>query len=169
MCLEKFSFTHLLFCSWLLFSSHGFWQNQSAWQLQCLLSACPKDLTPTAVDLTPTRPASSLSAEPPFPHRLLQSQTASSCRKSSMLDLCCERVSSGVCSPWPTRRFSSRCMRTWRWRQHLGHQTLTCWTFRCPTCTLPLGCRKRLWSDVRMWYHSLLTYEHWGCLTSNDF
>lgn len=141
---KSFSWAHLFSCSWLLFSFCRLWQKQSAWRLQCPYSACPKDLTPTAVDLTPTRPASSLSAEPPFPPQQLQIPTASSCRKSRMLDLCWERASSGACSPWPTRRFSSRCTRMWRWRPHLGHQILTCWTFRCLTCTLPLVCRKRL-------------------------
>lgn len=136
------------------------WQKDSTWPHLWLCSACPEDQTPTAVDLTPGRPGSSPCVAPPSPPRLRQKQTPSSCRESSTHGLCWGRASSGVCSSWPTRRFSLTCMRRWRWRPRLERLISMCWTFRCLTCTLPSGYRKRRWSGARMWFHFLLTYEH---------
>lgn len=115
------------------------------WQRQCLCSVCPKDLTPTVVDLTLIHPASSLCVVPLFPPLLHQRRMPSSCSESNMRDPRWGRVSSDVSSPWAARRFSFTCSRRWRWRPHLERLTSTCLTFRCQSCKLQSGSKKRHW------------------------
>lgn len=122
------------------------WQTlYSLWPSRCLCSACRKDPIQTVVDLTPSRRASSLSARLPFPRPFLPGRVKSSCRRSNRRGPCCGSASSAAFCPWPKRRSTFTCMRTSKWRPRLAPVTSTSWTFRCRTCTLLSGFKRRLW------------------------
>lgn len=148
LCISFFIFAWqvlILLMFFCFFFVNRSWPKHSTWQRQCLCSVCPKDLTPTVVDLTLIHPASLLCVVPLFPLLLHQRRMLSSCSESNMRDPHWGRVSSDVSSPWVARRFSFTCSRRWRWRPHLEHLTSTYLTSRCQTCKLQLGYKKRHW------------------------